>query len=299
MVTENPLLTPSALPYGLPDYPSIRPEHYLPAFEVAFASHTREIHSITRVRSMPTFENTMEPLEKSGKLLGDIARTFYTVSSADATDEIQAIEEKLAPLMSAHQDSIQLDAELYWRIKTLHDELDDLDLTPEQRYLVVRHYTEMSHAGAGLDDEAKARLTELNQRLSILTTQFEKNLLADTNALAVVFDDIADLAGLSEGEISAAAQAAADRGLEGRWVVTLTLFTGHPLLSSLTNRRSRARLLEASRARGSRGNENDNRQTLLEIVRLRAERAALLGYDSHAAYITSDETAGSPEAVHE
>ncbi|MFB7891261.1 M3 family metallopeptidase [Microbacterium sp. NPDC056044] len=299
MPNDNPLLSPSTLPYGLPDYAAILPEHYLPAFERAFADHTREVSAITRVRSMPTFENTLVPLEESGRLLGDVARTFYTVSSADATPEIQEIEEQLAPLMSAHQDSIQLDSALFWRIKTIHDQLDELDLTPEQRYLVERHHTEMAHAGAGLDDDAKKRLTELNQRLSTLTTQFEKNLLADTNDLAIVFDDASELDGLSEGELSAAAQSAADRGLEGKWVVTLTLFTGHPYLSSLTDRASRERLLEASRSRGSRGNEHDNRATLLEIVRLRAERAALLGYDSHAAYITSDETAGSPAAVHD
>ncbi|GAA5198340.1 M3 family metallopeptidase [Microbacterium jejuense] len=298
-MTDNPLLSPSTLPYGLPDYDAIRAEHYLPAFEQAFAAHKDEVSRITVVRSMPTFENTMVPLETSGRLLGDVARAFYTVSSADATDEIQAIEEQLAPLMSAHQDSIQLDSALFWRIKTLHDRLDELGLDAEQRYLVERHFTEMSHAGAGLDDEAKARLTELNQRLSTLTTQFEKNLLADTNDLAVIFDDPAELDGLSEGEVSAAVQAAADRGLDGKWVVTLTLFTGHPYLSSLTDRASRERLLAASRSRGSRGNAHDNRDTLREIVRLRAERAALLGYDSHAAYITSDETAGSPAAVHD
>ena len=295
---SNPLLQPSSLPYGLPDYSLIEPAHYLPAFEAAFAEHTREINAITFVRSMPTFENTMVRLEQSGRLLGDVARTFYTVSSADATDDIQAIEEQLAPLMSAHNDSIELDAALYWRIKTLHDQLDELQLEPEQRYLVERHYREMTHAGAGLDDEAKARLTELNQRLSTLTTTFEKNLLADTNDLAVVFDHADDLAGLTDGELSAAAQNAADRGLDGSYVVTLTLFTGHPYLSSLTNRESRRRILEASRARGSRGNAHDNREVLREIVRLRAERAALLGFDTHAGYVTSDQTAGSPEAVH-
>jgi peptidyl-dipeptidase Dcp len=299
MVNENPLLSPSALPYGLPDYAAITPEHYLPAFEQAFAEQTREIGAITRARSMPTFENTMVPLEASGKLLGDVSRTFYTVSSADATPEIQQIEEQLAPLMSAHHDSIELDAALYWRIKTLHDQLDALELTAEQRYLVERRYREMSHAGAGLDDQAKERLTALNQRLSTLTTTFEKNLLRDTNELAVVFDDASELDGLAEGELSAAARAAADRGLEGKWVVTLTLFTGHPYLSSLTNRASRKRILDASRARGSRAGENDNRGVLREIAALRAERAALLGYGSHAAYVTSDETAGSPEAVHD
>lgn len=299
MPTDNPLLSPAPLPYGLPDYSAIRPEHYLPAFRQAFEDHSREIANITRVRSMPTFENTLIPLEESGKLLGDVARTFYTVSSADATPEIQAIEEELAPLMSAHEDSIQLDAQLFWRIKTLHDQLDSLDLDDEQRYLVERHFREMSHAGAALDDDAKERLTALNQRLSTLTTAFEKNLLNDTNDLAVVFDSADALDGLTEGELSAAAQAAADRGLDGSFVVTLTLFTGHPYLASLTNRESRKRILDASRSRGSRGNEHDNREVLLEIVRLRAERAGLLGYDTHAEYVTSDETAGSPEAVHD
>ena len=136
---------------------------------------------------------------------------------------------------------------LYWRIKTLHEQLDDLDLDPEQRYLVQRHFREMSHAGAGLDEAAKERLTASNQRLSTLTTTFEKNLLRDTNDLAVVFDDVAELDGLAEGELSAAAQAALDRGLEGKWVVTLTLFTGHPYLSTLTDRDSRKRILDASR----------------------------------------------------
>jgi len=297
-VASNPLLSPSLLPYGLPDYREIRPEHYLPAFEAAFAAHRQEIAAITRVRSMPTFENTLVALERAGEILGTVARTFYTVSSADATPAIQAIEQTLAPLMAAHQDAIQLDGQLYWRIKTLHEQRDELTLSDEDRYLLERHYREMTHAGAGLDDDEKARLTDLNQRLSVLTTTFEKNLLADTNDLAVVFDDAAELDGLTEGELSAAARNAADRGLDGKYVVTLTLFTGHPYLSSLTRRESRRRLLAASRSRGLRGNDNDNREVLLEIVRLRAERAALLGYASHAAYITSDETAGSPEAVH-
>ncbi|WP_292835552.1 M3 family metallopeptidase [Microbacterium sp.] len=293
----NPLLAPSTLAYGLPDYPAIATEHYLPAFEVAFAEHRAEIDAITRVHSTPTFENTMIPLERSGELLGRVAQTFYTVSSADATAPIQEIEETLAPLMSDHHDAIALDGALYRRIKTLRDQLDDLDLAPEDRYLVERHFREMTHAGAGLDDTQKAALTDLNQRLSILTTTFEKNLLADTNDLAVVFDTADQLDGLTAGELSAAAQNARDRGLEGRYVVTLTLFTGHPYLSTLTRRESRERLFAASRSRGTRGNEHDNRDVLREIVRLRAERAALLGHRNHAAYVTSDETAGSPEAV--
>lgn len=297
--TLNPLLSPSTLPYALPPYGDIRPEHYLPAFERAFAEHSAEISNITRAKSMPTFENTMVPLERSGELLSRVSRAFYTVSSADATDAIQEIDEALAPLMSAHGDKIGLDSALYWRIKTLHEQLDGLDLIPEQRYLIERHFREMTHAGAALDDDAKARLTAINQRLSTLSNTFEKNLLADTNDLAVVFDDAAELDGLTAGELSATAQAAADRGLEGKYVVTLPLFTGHPYLSSLTNRLSRKRIFDASLARGCRGGAHDNGAVLLDIVRLRAERAALLGYDSHAAYITADQTAGTPGAVHD
>ncbi|WP_431800834.1 M3 family metallopeptidase [Microbacterium sp. bgisy203] len=296
--SANPLLAPSTLPYGLPDYREIAPQHYLPAFEEAFAQHRAEIAAITAQTEPASFENTMIPLERSGDLLGSVARTFYTVSSADATPEIQEIDETLAPLMSAHRDAITLDAALYARIADLHAQLDDLDLDAESRYLVERHYREMTHAGAALDDDAKSRLTDLNGRLATLSNTFEKHLLADTNDLAVVFDTAEELDGLDEGALSAATQAAADRGLEGKYAVTLTLFTGHPYLARLTDRASRARLLEASRSRGVRGGANDNRVIVREIVRLRAERAALLGYDSHAAYITSDETTGTPEAVH-
>ena len=293
----NPLLSPSALPYGLPDYAAIRPEHYLPAFRQAFEEQLREVRAITVVRSMPTFENTLVALERSGELLDRVAHAFYTVSSADATPEIQAIDEELAPLMAAHEDAIRLDSQLYWRVSQVHAQLDELELDAEQRYLVQRHFREMTHAGAALDDEAKKRLTELNKRLSTLSTAFEKNLLNDTNDLAVHFDDASELDGLTSGELSATARAASDRGEDGRFLVGLPLFSGHPYLSSLTVRESRRRILEASLSRGSRGNANDNGAVLTEIVRLRAERAALLGYPSHAAYITADETAGSPDAV--
>jgi len=296
-VATNPLLTPSALPYALPDYGRIRAEHYLPAFRRGFEEQLAEVRRITMVRSMPSFENTMVALERSGELLDRASHAFYTVSSADATVEIQAIDEELAPLIAAHQDAILLDSALYWRITQLHDQLDTLSLDPEQHRLVERWHREMTLAGAALDDDAKARLTELNQRISALSTAFERNLLADTNELAVLFDDATELDGLSAGELSAAARAATERGLEGKHLLTLPLFTGHPALAALTNRESRRRIMEASRSRGARGGEHDNRGVLAEIVRLRAERADLLGYPSHAAAVTADETAGTPEAV--
>ncbi|MFE2772645.1 M3 family metallopeptidase [Microbacterium resistens] len=294
----NPLLAPSPLPYALPDYSVIRPEHYLPAFHAGFAQQRAEVRAIADDPAAPTFENTIEALEHSGELLDRVSHAFYTVSSADATEDIQAIDEELAPLMSAHQDAISLDPALFARVAAVNDQLEQrCDLTAEQRYLTHRRHREMLLSGAGLDAESKARLTALNQRLSALGTTFEKNLLAETNDLAVVFEDADELAGLSAGELSAAARAAAERGLDGRYLVTLPLFTGHPYLSALRHRESRRRIMAASRSRASRGGPHDNRGVLAEIAVLRAERAQLLGHGSHAAAVTADETAGTPEAV--
>ena len=295
----NPFFAPSTLPFGMPPFAEIRDEHYREAFDAGMAEQLSETNAITMARSMPTFENTMLPLERSGQLLNRVATVFYNKTSADSTPFTDALEEELAPILAAHADTIQLDSALFWRIDQLHQQLDTLGLDAESRYLVERYHAEFTIAGAGLGDEQKDRLRELNQRLSTLTTKFEKNLLADTNDLAIVIDDVAELDGLAPGEISAAAEAAKDRGLEGRWLVTLVLFTGHPFLASLTRRDVRERIMAASRARGRRDNEFDNRGIVLEITRLRAERAALLGFADHASWVTADETAGDPGRVHE
>jgi peptidyl-dipeptidase Dcp len=293
----NPFFAPSTLPYQLPPFAEIEDEHYLPAFEKGFQEQLAEVSSITRRRDMPTFENTMVPLERSGQTLLRVARVFYNKSSSDSNDFTNELEEKIAPLMAAHEDAIRLDSQLYWRITTLHDQLDSLELTPEQRYLVERYHTEMTLAGAGLDADQKEKLKDYTQRLSTLTTRFEKNLLADTNDLAVVVDDPAELEGLGAGEISAAAEAAKERGLDGKYLVTLVLPTGHPYLSDLNRRDVRERIMAAYRARGIRGGEHDNRELVLGIAKLRAGRARLLGFDTHAGYVTADETAKTPEAV--
>lgn len=295
--TANPFFSPSTLPYQLPPFADIRDEHYRPAFERGFEEQLTEIDAIVAGGEPATFENTMLPLERSGQTLQRVAEVFFNKSSSDSTDFTNALEEEMAPRLAAHQDAIRLNPELYARIAALHARLDELGLEPESRYLVERYYTEFTLAGAGLDDADKERLREYNQRLSTLTTRFEKNLLADTNELAVVFDSAEALDGLGEGELSAAAQAAAERGLDGRYVVTLVLPTGHPWLADLTRRESRERIMAASRARGIRGGDNDNRDLVLEITRLRAERARLLGFHTHAAYVTADQTARTPEAV--
>src|SRR5882757_258525 len=278
MVDQNPFFEPSTLEYGLPPFAEIRDEHYEPAFEKGMSDQLGEVQAIVRKRDMPLCENTRVPLEESGQLLERVANVFFNKSSSDSSDFTNELEEKIAPKLAAHSDAILLDSQLYWRVKTIHDQLEQItELTPEQKYLVHRWYTEMTLAGAGLDDGQKDKLKDFNQKLSVLTTKFEKNLLSDTNELAVVIDDVDDLDGLEPGEISAAAQAASDRGLEeGKYLVTLVLPTGHPFLASLTDRGIRQRIMDASQARGTHGGEFDNKEVLLEIVRLRAERAALL-----------------------
>jgi len=293
----NPFFEPSTLPFGLPPFGEITDAHYLPAFEKSFVDQLSEIAAITGSAAEPTFENTFIPLEKSGQLLERVSTVFFNKCSSDSNDFTNQLEETLAPLLAAHSDAITLDDVLFSRIAAVHANRSDRGLDAESLYLVERYYDEFTSAGASLDEEDKASLRDYNKKLSSLTTRFEKNLLADTNDLAVVFTDVAELDGLTAGEISAAAEAANERGLSGSYLVTLVLPTGHPFLSALTDRTSRERIMTASRSRGIRGNENDNTALVIEITRLRAERARLLGFESHAAWVTADETAKNPEAV--
>ncbi|MBN9607115.1 MAG: M3 family metallopeptidase [Actinomycetales bacterium] len=300
--SDNPFLVESPLPYRLPPFAEIREKHFEPAFEQGMLEQRREVAAILADPAPPSFASVLEPLERSGRLLARVADVFFSLSSTDATETLTELEERLAPVLAAHHDAILLDAELYARIAAVRDAAnapsaaDRAALDPEQRYLVERHWIEMTVAGAGLDEAEKDELRALNAELSTLTTRFEKDLLADTNDLAVHVTDPAELAGLGGGELSAAAEAAAARGLEG-WLVTLVLPTGHPWLASLEHRPTRQRLMAASRSRGARGGAHDTRATVLRIARLRARRAELLGFANHAAAVTADETAGSPEAV--
>ncbi|MFT7765302.1 M3 family metallopeptidase [Clavibacter tessellarius] len=293
----NPFLEPSTLPYGMPPFDDIREEHFRPAFEAGIAEHLAEVRAIADSPEPPTFENTLVALERAGRILDRVGHVFFTLTSSDSSPFTRELEAEIAPELAAHEDAIRLDSALYARIRAVHESRHDSGLDAESVYLVERYLAEFTIAGAGLDDDAKGRLRDLNRRLSVLTTRFESNLLEDTNDLAVVVDDPAELDGLGEGAIAAAAQAAADRGLDGKHLITLVLPTGHPYLAQLTDRGLRQRIMEASLARGSRGNDHDNRPLVREITRLRAERAALLGFPSHAAAVTADQTARTPEAV--
>ncbi|KRE23543.1 M3 family metallopeptidase [Agromyces sp. Soil535] len=293
---SNPFLEPSPLPYRLPLFALVRPEHYREAAETGMREQRAEVETITNDPAPPTFDNTLVALERSGALLRRVLPVLENASSADTNEAIDALEAELAPRLAAHRDAIRLDPRLFARIGELHELRDELGLDPDQAYLLERTHREAVLAGAGLAAADRERLTALNERLSSLTTAFQQHLLADTNDLALHLTREADLDGLDAGAVSAAREAAKSRGLDG-WLLTLVLPTGQPALAVLADPGVRDRLLAASRARGCRGGTHDTRETLLEIVRLRAERARLLGFANHAAAVTAGETAGSPEAV--
>jgi peptidyl-dipeptidase Dcp len=293
----NPFFAPSELPFGLPPFADIKDADYRPAFDKGFTDHLAEITAVANDTDPATFDNTMIPLERGGQLLERVANVFFNKSSSDSNDFTNSLEEEIAPLLAAHADAIRLNPKLYERISSLYARRSSLGLDPESIYLIERYYDEFTVAGAGLSDADKITLRDYNQKLASLGTRFEKNLLADTNDLAILIETKADLDGLGAGEISAAAEAAKERGLDGKYLITLVLPTGHPYLDALTNRDLRERIMTASLSRSSRGGDNDNRDIVLEITNIRAKRAALLGFPNHAAVVTSDETAKTPEAV--
>jgi peptidyl-dipeptidase Dcp len=296
---DNPFAAPSTLPYGLPDFARIREEHYRPALLAGMAEQRAEVEAIAASDEPATVANTLEALERSGRLLHRAATVFFNQSSSDSTPALEALEEEVAPLLAAHEDAIYLDRRLFARVEALRAaaEAGDLDLEPDTAWLLHRQHTAFVRAGVRLDDAAQDRLRELNAEITRLETVFGRLLLAETNASAVLVTDAAELDGLADDARAAAAEAATRRGHEGAWLIDLILPTQQPALASLTDRGVRERIHTASVRRGGRGTEHDTRATLLALARLRAERAQLLGYAHHAAYIAADATAKTPEAV--
>jgi len=295
----NPFYKASDLPFQVPAFDRIRNEHYAPAFEKGMEDHLAQIEKIANNPDAPTFENTMIPMEKSGELLGRVAGVFFALSSAHTNDEMDAIRADVAPKLSAHGDSISLNPKLFARIKTLNDNLDKLDLDAESKRLVSETYTNFVRSGALLNEKQKARLQEINGELATLQTQFSQNVLKEVNAAAVVVDTREELEGLTDNEIAAAAEAAKERGLEGKYVIALLNTSQQPALTSLKNRGLRERIMKASLVRGSQGGEFDNTEELARIVALRAERAELMGYPDHATFGLEDQTARTTQAVNE
>ena len=292
----NPFAKVSTLEYELPDFSAIRDEHYLPAFYAGCAEQLAEVEAIL-ASGEPTFENTIVALERSGRTLGRMLNVFYNKSSADTSKAIDDIEAEIAPKLAAHTDAIRLNAELFARIDALFGAKDSLGLDAESTWLVERYHRDFVHAGARLSAETREQLKKLNERLSELEAKFGTNILNDQNDLAVHVADETELDGLSAGEIAAAKASAEARGLDG-WLIDMVNYTGNPALESLTNRALRQQVMTNTLIKGARDNENDNRPVLLEIVRLRAERAALQGHPNHASYVLEEQTAGNTANVH-
>jgi len=295
--SANPFAAPSPLIDQAPLFDRIHDSDYQPAMEEGMRQQIAEIDKIASDPAQPTFENTIVALERSGSLLTRVAKVFFAMTQANTDDALQNVQAEEAPKLAAHADAIHLNEKLFARVKAVYDRRDDLHLTDVQKFLVQRYYTDFVRAGALLSDADKKKLRELNQEESKLITSFQNKLLAGTKAGALVIDDKKELDGLSDAEISAAAEAAHQRGLDGKWVLALQNTTQQPAQVSLRDRDVRKRLFDASTMRTEHSDSNDTRPTILRLAELRIERAKLLGYSTYAAYVLADNMAKTPEAA--
>jgi peptidyl-dipeptidase Dcp len=296
MAVDNPFAHPSPLPFEFPQFDKIKDSDYLPAYQAGMRAQLKEVEAIAHNSEPATFENTIVALERSGRLLDRVDTVFSNLSSCNTDDEMQKVDTEMAPKLAAHQDAIFLNAALWGRIDALYGKRASLGLDAESLQLLTRYHTQFVRAGAQLSAADQKRLREINEQISTLTTRFRQNVLKATADGAVVVDRQSDLDGLTPVQIGAAAQAAASRGLKDKWVIALQNTTNQPSLASLTNRELRERIYRASIGRGLAG-ATDNRDIVTQLVKLRAERAKLLGYPNHAAYVLEDESAGNPTAV--
>jgi peptidyl-dipeptidase Dcp len=289
----NPLLSPSTLPYGLPPFAEIEDAHYADAVEAGLAEHLAEIQAIVADPQAPSFENTALAMERSGRLLDRAAAAFFTLVSAHASDAIRELETRLSPLFSAHQDAVYLNRGLYERFAAL----DSTVLDAESARLVEEYLKEFRASGIQLDDAGQARLKEVNAELARLGTEFGQRVKEGMKSAALLLDDAADLAGLPDDDIASAAEAARSAGHEGKFLLTLIQPSNQPALAALSNRDVRRRLYEASIGRGSDGGRFDVLDLVKDMVRLRAEKAALLGFANFAELSVDRQTAPDFQAV--
>jgi peptidyl-dipeptidase Dcp len=293
---ENPLLKAWQTPFETPPFAEVQPEHFLPAFEQAFADHAAEIAAITHDPSTPDFANTITALERSGKLLSKVSAVFYDLVSAHSNPALLEIDKEVSLRMARHWNPIMMNAVLFGRIAMLRDNRATLPLTGEQMRLLERTYIRFHRAGAGLDDAAKARMAEINERLAHLGTAFGHHLLGDEQDWFMELGE-ADRDGLPESFVAAARAAASERGMEDKAIVTLSRSSVEPFLKSSSRRDLREKVYKAFVARGDNDNANDNNAAIVEILSLREETARLLGFPTFAAYRLEDTMAKTPEAV--
>lgn len=286
---KNPFFADYNTPFNVPPFDRITEEHYMPAFEEGMRQQNLEIETILANPEAPTFENTIEALEYTGILLRNVSLVFFNANSANTNDEIQAMARELAPKMSQHADNIRLNPDLFERVRMVYEQKDQLTLNDEQAKLLEETHKRFIRSGAALSDEKQERLREINQELSVLTTQFGQNVLGDVNQFRMIVDNEADLAGLPQSAIDGAAERAANEGHEGKWVFTLHNPSVMPFLYNADNRELRKKMQQAYINRGNNDNEFDNKEIIGNIVNMRLERANLLGYDHHA-HFTLEET---------
>ena len=293
---QNPLLELGTLPYQMPPFDRIHVSDYVPAFEEAMREQLREVAAISHNPKPATFDNTIVALDRSGQALQRVGFIFDELNSNDTNDEMQKIDTEMAPKRSAHRDAIYLDPALWKRVDAVYQKRASLKLDPEALQLLQRWHTRFVRAGARLAPAEQARLRALNAEIAALTTKFGQNVLKATADGAIAIDNVRELDGLSAEQRSAAAQAAEARGLKGKWLITLENTTPQPVLAQLSDRALRERIFRASVGRAL-GGAADNRGVVTAIVEGRAQRAALLGYDTHAAYAIADESAATPAAA--
>lgn len=299
METKNPFFEKYETPFNVPDFEHIKNDHFIPAFREGMEDHMKEIVVIAGNNEEPSFENTMVALEESGVLLTRVSNVFYNLLSSLTNDTLQNIAKKIAPELSKHRDDILLNAQLFSRIKIVYDNMDSLELDPEQAKLLDEAYKRFVRGGANLDENDQEKLRKINGELSLLSLSFGDNLLAETNSFTMVIDKKEDLAGLPGRVIASAAETAAQKEMEGKWVFTLQKPSMIPFLQYSEKGNLREKIFKAYINRCNNGNEYDNKEKVAEIAKLRLERAVLLGYKNHADYILEKNMAKEPQTVYD
>ncbi len=296
--SENPFFSEFKTPFQVPPFDLIEEEHFLPAYEKAIELQKQEIEEIVNNPEDPSFHNTIEALDHSGRMLDRVDNVFSNLRSVNTNDKLDAIAEQVEPMTAAHRDDINLNPDLFRRVMAVYDQKDELSLNTEQASLLDRIYKNFVRGGANLSDEDKTRLREINSRLSILTLKFGNNVLAETNNYKLYIDSKEDLAGLPENVIAGAAEAAREDGQEGKCLFTTHRPSMYPFLTYSEKRDLREKLHKAYYHRGDNNNEFDNKEIIEEIVALRLEKARMLGYETHAHYILERNMAKNPENVY-
>ncbi len=294
----NPLLKEWNTPFGTPPFDEIKEAHFKPAFEEGIAAHKAEIDAIVNNEAAPTFENTIEALDRSGTLLAKVQNVFNCLTGANTNEKIQDIDKEVTPMLSNHNTDIALNEKLFERIKSVYEQKDNLALQVEQDKLLEETYKSFVRRGANLNKKGKAKMREINEELSLLTLQFGENVLKENNNFEMVIEDNRDLAGLPEAVIHAAAEAAKERGHEGKWVFTLHKPSMIPFLQYSERRALREKIYKGYINRGNNNNEFDNKKIASRIAALRVEKAKLLGYKTHAHLVLEENMAKVPENVY-